>query len=141
MDTQTFGSPITFVMAGKPEIAEFLIEKGVDVNAKEDVEFGGKTALSWCACMSSKKKENKEDFLEIAKLLIDKGADVNAKCTVGMTPLMDAAFGNSLEMAELLIENGADINARMTDGHTALKLAEENANSEMATLLKKHAAK
>ena len=63
-------------MGGHKEVAELLIVKGADVNAKE--EFDGWTPLHFVAGKGHK---------EIARLLIAKGADVNAKDEGGNTPL------------------------------------------------------
>ena len=58
------------------EIAELLIAKAADVNAKQAVE--GETPLHLAAWDGHK---------EIAELLINNGADVNAKDEDGRTPL------------------------------------------------------
>jgi ankyrin repeat protein len=63
-------------MGGHKEVAELLIVKGADVNAKE--EFDGWTPLHFVAGKGHK---------ETARLLITKGADVNAKDEGGNTPL------------------------------------------------------
>ena len=75
----------------RKEVAELLIGKGADVNAKGD---GGKTPLHWAAQYGSK---------EVAELLISKGADVNAKGADG-SPL-DWAIGRP-QMAILLRKHG-----------------------------------
>ena len=58
------------------EIAELLIAKGADVNAKQAVE--GETPLHLATW---------DGYKEIAELLINNGADVNAKDEDGRTPL------------------------------------------------------
>mgnify|MGYP000480537135 FL=1 len=75
---------------GHKEIAELLIAKGADVNAKNSV---GQTPLQFAAGYGHK---------EIAELLIDNGADVNVKDDDGETPL-DFADG---ETADLLRKHG-----------------------------------
>lgn len=49
------------------EFVKFLINMGVDVDARDDV---GMTPLMWAAYYGN---------VEIAKLLLDNGADVNAR--------------------------------------------------------------
>ena len=60
---------------GRNQVAELLIAKGADVNAKG---YRERTALHGAANGS---------WRGIAKLLIAKGADVNAKDRLGKTPL------------------------------------------------------
>jgi len=79
---------------GLKEIVELLLDKGADVNAKEEV---GWTPLHYAAAMSHK---------AIAELLLDKGADVNAKDDGGDTPLDVAMLGNDKETAELIRKHG-----------------------------------
>ena len=63
---------------GHKEVAELLIAKGADVNAKNDF---GVTPLHYAADYGQR---------EIIDLLITKGADVNATDFIGMTPLDSA---------------------------------------------------
>ena len=77
--------------SGHKEIAELLIGKGADVDAKDDL---GLTSLYHAVI---------EEQKEIAELLIAKGADVNAKNNFGETPLTDAA---DPEITDLLRKHG-----------------------------------
>jgi len=76
---------------GHKEIAELLIEKGADVNAKKE---DGQTPLYSAALYSHK---------EIVELLIANGAEVNAKNKYGETPLNLSFVG---ETADLLRKHG-----------------------------------
>ncbi|MEG4495174.1 ankyrin repeat domain-containing protein [Microcoleus sp. D3_18_C4] len=106
--------------AGSKEVAELLIAKGADVNAKDT--FGGTPLHS--AALS--------DRIKVAQTLIAKGADVNAwgetqfeLCNfICTTPLF---FARSPEMAKLLIAKGADVNAKNKYGMTPLHMARSKA--------------
>ncbi|MEG4107510.1 ankyrin repeat domain-containing protein [Microcoleus sp. S13_C5] len=86
-------------LAGSKEVAELLIAKGADVNAKDSY---GHTPLHVATA---------SDRIKVAQTLIAKGADVNAKGTDGYTPLHFAAMLDRIKVAQMLIANGADINA------------------------------
>jgi ankyrin repeat protein len=97
-------------------MAELLIDKGADVNAKYNY---GMTPLFDAA--------NKD----VAELLIANGADVNAKARDGGTPLDHALFSGHKDVVELLIAKGADVNANDGDGRIPLSYA----NKDTAELL------
>lgn len=97
---------------GNFEVCNTLIEKGADVNFKNNI---GLNPL-WLGLFIS------EDF-KICKLLIEKGADIDSKNLFEQTPLIYATFLKSQEKVKFLIENGADINAVDSNGISATKLA------------------
>jgi ankyrin repeat protein len=76
---------------GRPRIAEFLIERGANVNAKSDRR---RVPLHEAARMNQ---------MEIAQMLLKRGADINAKDNDGETPL-DCA--KAPEMIDLLSRHG-----------------------------------
>jgi cytohesin len=124
-------TPLHFAAdGGHKEIAELLITKGVDVNAKN--EWGG-TPLHYAAYWGSK---------EIAELLLAEGADVNAKGKDGWTPLHKAAYYGHKEIVGLLLTKGADVNAKgeggLNQGKTPLDWAIDFKHTEIAALLRKH---
>ena len=107
----------------KVAVANFLIDKGANVNAKNN--WGGTplyVAIS--------------DF-NLMQRLIAKGAEVNVKAFVGITPLHQAASSGNLKVAKLLIDHGADLNARSTDGTVLHQIINQKSKSnvEMAKLL------
>ena len=77
------------------EIARLLIERGADVNARQQAEF---TPLHEAAASGQ---------LEFAELLLTHGADVKAKSDAGKTPLALALDAGRTEMATLLRKHGA----------------------------------
>ena len=127
---------------GDIEAVKMLLEKGVNVNAK-DVD--GRTALTEAAFYGR---------TEIAKLLLDKGADVFAKKNDGATPLTMAAGhkeiaemiqreiqllevagkGDSAMVKELL-DKGACVNVRDPEGRTPLTEASWNNHVDTVKLL------
>ena len=76
------------------------LEKGADVNAKDD---NGWTPLHEAAWNGHK---------EVVELLIVKGANVNAMDNDSKTPLGQARTFGHTDIAELLIAKGADANAK-----------------------------
>jgi len=72
-------------------IAEFLISKGVDINAKG---YQDKTPLHMVGC------------IEICELLLSKGANVNARDNQGLTPLGQALTNKHNDVAALLKKHG-----------------------------------
>ncbi|MEG5174874.1 ankyrin repeat domain-containing protein [Microcoleus sp. B3-D7] len=109
------GSENLLHFAGSKEVAELLIAKGADVNAKGT--HGG-TPLHIAAIF---------DRIKVAQTLIAKGADINARTGsqyFNRTPLF---FARSPEMAKLLIAKGADVNAKNKNGLTPLHTARSKA--------------
>ncbi|HIM23088.1 MAG TPA: ankyrin repeat domain-containing protein [Verrucomicrobia bacterium] len=156
-------------IGGSKEIAELLVSKGADVNAKSD------GALGWNALHYAARGGHKE----IAELLIAEGADVNAKDDDGTAPLDMAEQvseddspeykADKKETADLLRKHGgesgandsihvatrvgnieavkqhlaagADVNARGVGVSTPLDWAIGNDETEITDLLRKHGGK
>ena len=90
------------VLCDQGEIAQFLIRKEANLNAKAKDEHGG-TPLHWAAALGR---------IEMARRLIDAGADVNAEDNHGFTPLdatnydRDTQKAAKLKIAEMLRAKG-----------------------------------
>ncbi|MEP6490182.1 ankyrin repeat domain-containing protein [Microcoleus vaginatus GB2-A3] len=118
------GSENLLHFAGSKEVAELLIAKGADVNAKG--------AYGWTPLHSAAVS----DRIKVAQTLIAKGADINAwgeaqfePCNITCTtPLF---FARSPEMAKLLIAKGADVNAKNKNGLTPLHRARSKAIAQI----------
>ena len=133
LDEHGFTPLINAIKSNSFDTVNSLLEKGADVNIKDDNT--GETALIWAAALGS---------LDTVKLLIDKGADVNAKTYTGGTALMCLANGerlersnkeNALEITKLLIDKGSDVNAIDGAKQTALMIAAMSNSLEISKFL------
>ena len=118
---------------GPIEVVSLLLEKGADVNARDNDD--GNTALINASNLGQ---------IDIVKLLLDKGADVNAKTNCGCTALIAAIKGaicfaekasEFTEVASTLLEKGVDVNAKSNEGETALSEASWSGLIEFVSLL------
>lgn len=92
------------------KLAEFIINQGVDVKAKDE---DGNTPLHFAVFI----KNN-----QLANLLIRNQADLNLKNKKGETPL-NIAIGHRVynpQIAKILINNGADVNIKNPIGNLSL---------------------
>ncbi len=96
---------------------EYLVSKGLDVNAKDDK---GTTALMWHLMYSG-------GCIGTIKFLVEKGVDINVRNHKGNTALILASKnGASYEVIKYLVEMGANINAKDNEGNTALSVAKDD---------------
>ena len=143
--------------ANTKEIAELLIAKGANVNAKDKtgspplhraVRKGQEDIVELLiaagADVSVKWKRSEDNLLhaaasrgrtDIVKLLIANGLDVNAKNANESTPLHQVGHFGHTEVTKLLIEKGADVNAKTKLGLTTLHEAALRGHKELALLL------
>ncbi|XP_041377114.1 ankyrin-1-like [Gigantopelta aegis] len=124
---------------GHTEMVSFLIEQGVDINARNN---RNQTALLVTSGVND---------LVTASVLLTAGANPNlsgmlttclARSAIGvilrdqrLTPLAAAAIFDSLEVAEALVVSGADIQVRDDRGQTPLFKALQHDSSKVAWFL------
>jgi cytohesin len=99
---------------GHKEVAELLIAKGADINAKDT---RGRTPIDLAINQGRK---------EIAKLLLSKSADVS---------LHTAAYIGDLQRVQKFIDGGANVDANDQKGQTALHYAAKAGQIAVAKLL------
>ncbi len=99
-----------------PEMMQFLIEKGADVNARskwrdyqrhltaesraKNLDSGGLTPLLYAI---------RENCVACVKLLLDKKADVNLPDPDGVSPLLLSILNTNWDISKLLLDAGADV--------------------------------
>ncbi len=96
------------LMTVKPADIDDLIDKGADVNAKDE----NNSTLMHHAAASGRQK--------IVQRLRDRGAKINCQDVRGYTPLM---YTNMQNMMDTLLKNDADINMQDNNGNTRLNHA------------------
>eukprot|EP00919_Chromeraceae_sp_WS-2016_P034847 GHVR01082561.1.p1 GENE.GHVR01082561.1~~GHVR01082561.1.p1 ORF type:complete len:157 (+),score=8.70 GHVR01082561.1:855-1325(+) len=100
---------------GHVEVVRLLIDKGGDINAKDN--FGSSPLIH----------ASKGGHLNVVKLLIDielikpQRANLNAIDNFGSTPLIHALIGGHVDVVKLLIDSGSDLNAGDDYGRTRFK--------------------
>lgn len=141
---------------GNTHTVKDLINKGADVNAKEENGFTPLMLSSWHghidivqhliakgAHVNAKTNEGltallsalEQGHYDIAKILIASGADVNVKGMDDRTPLMGESYRGNYDIVKLLLDSGADVNAKDKDGLTALMWAVSSGHTEVVSLL------
>lgn len=133
---------------GYADIVNALIEKDVDIKAKDDVD--GCMAIHLAAANGKNdvinilldrdsaiinEVDNKgntplhwasmKDRADTVALLIENGADIEAKDVDNWTPLHYAAAFASLQTVEALVDNGADKNSLTKDGNIPVNYAKD----------------
>lgn len=140
------------VAGGHPEMVEFLIQQGAEVNFHPS-ETG--SALHWAAWSGNIKvvrvllrhgalvdernyygetplilaATNSADT-SVVKELIAAGANIHAQSTVGVNPVMGAAWQHHLDSVKLLVSLGVDACAKNNKGETAIDQARTNLNED-----------
>ena len=116
---------------GHPELANALLDRGADVNARSTNSMKN-TPLHAAAAGGQ---------TELVRLLLERGADANASQEAGWTTLHSAAQSGNREMVEVLLAHGAHINARAQNNQAALDLALTKGHQDVARLLEELGAR
>ena len=140
------------------EILNILVEKGVDINAKDKSGWTPlhtavanknyalvKALISSGADINVKDKDSqtplhiaaKHDPLSVVKDLIKAGADLAIKDESGWTPLHIAVSDENYALVKALISSGADLTIKDKNNKTAYAIAEENKDEAVMNLFHK----
>ena len=120
------------VYFGHPELAEWLLDRGADVNAPARPPFPADLR----PIHSALAHRNPEVARRSARLLIARGAEVHVKQEGRYTPLHQAAAHGDAEVVELLLAAGADPAATTQAGETPAALAEAKGHGAVARRLR-----
>jgi cytohesin len=112
--------------AGNNKMVNLLLDRGADVNAKDDASIA---PLHLAALHGD---------ASVAETLLMAGANVNETgFKDNNTPLSVAASNGRLNVVRVLLAHGADIKAVDKFGKTALQYAQENHHTNVADILSK----
>ncbi len=137
--------PLNFLLSTNEALAQRLIQKGVNVNARDGkgdtpLHYVGASTKTTQLLLNRGAKVNVRNQdgntplhnvfgqknAAVIKLLLDRGAQVNARNKEQMTPLHFAANSGKADITQLLIRSGADINARSNQNWTPLHYGAAN---------------
>jgi len=117
-------SLIKAVKEGNTAKVQALLDKGADVNTKDDVTYS--TPLYFAVMKGD---------TNIVRLLLDKSADVNVKNIYYSTPLHFAASRDDTNIVRLLLDKSADVNVKDKGYYTPLHIAAEEGHTNIVRLL------
>ena len=95
------------VLAGQDEVAEYLVDRGADVDVRDD---HGVTLLHHAI---------HNDDLHAARMVLAHGGDPDVRGPRHATPLMFAAGSGRAGHVRLLLEHGAHFDLKDLNGHSA----------------------
>jgi ankyrin repeat protein len=126
----------TAVMNDRIEVAEWLLNRGADVNSRAP---GGSTALHLMCGDGVVPPEEQADWV---RFLLGHGADINARTGSGGTPLLWAAGGDYYHNAIVsLVEAGANFDLGDDEGNAPLSYATQHAAVKNRDYLRTRGAK
>ena len=114
---------------GHSDVVEFLVDNGLDVNAKANESSSGGygvTPLHHAATSGDDKT---------VQVLINRGADREARNEKGWTPLHAAICRRRAAVVSLLIKHKVDVEAKDQAGNTSLDLAYKEKDENVIQLL------
>ncbi|KAN0130291.1 hypothetical protein V8E53_011914 [Lactarius tabidus] len=142
------------------EIAQWLLEHGADVNAKQDDHWtplheaanNGRVELVRALLENHDVDIDAQNEIgntplhaassngevQVARLLLDRGAGIKACGKDRSTPLHVASCYGKMEVVRLLVERGADVSAEDDEGRTAYQIALQEGHNKIAQLLAGH---
>jgi ankyrin repeat protein len=103
-------------MKGRPDVVEYLIEKGALIEQKDKE---GRTALIHGAMAHTLFNLGHETDRKM-KVLLDRGANFNAVDKTGKTALIHSSKEPKPGCVKVLLDKGAPVNTRDNEGKTAL---------------------
>lgn len=115
------------VSGSKFDIAQFLIDRGIDVNMKN---ADGQTVLHLISVNQD---------INVAKSLLQNGVDVNARDKFGNNALWSAVFnckGRKYDMVNLLMKYRADPLNKNNAGRSPLDFATQVGNGKLVDILR-----
>lgn len=106
------------------QIVEYLIQKGFDVNEKDNNHFA---PLHACA---------EYNFAKLAELLLKNGAIPNIKDSFGNTPLMIATlhWDKNIDVIKVLLDNKANPDEKNNSGSSPRDLADKMKSDQLINL-------
>jgi ankyrin repeat protein len=107
---------------GSRELVEYLIENGLDIEARSESQW---------TPLHSQAYGGYKDSVE---LLLEHGADIEAKTAFGHTPLLSSIRWDRVEVTKLLLKKGANVNPTTELGRAPLIITTIEGNSELAML-------
>jgi len=90
----------TAIIFGQFGVARYLIEKGIDLNLKNDK---GKTSLH---CLANRRNDREDKVIRTMKLMLERGASAISPDSEGNLPLHSALNLENWESAKVLSEYG-----------------------------------
>ncbi|KAN0127637.1 Ankyrin repeat-containing domain protein [Lactarius tabidus] len=93
---------------GRLQVVRYLLQHGVDVNARDSGEDTSLLLASW------------KGHRDIVQCLLDHGADLELRDQFLHTPLHLAALYHQVDSVRVLLEHNADVNPQDSEGQTPL---------------------